>query len=90
MTQKIGVVIVAAGSGSRFGDPLPKQYHQLGGKSLLAHCVDCFVGHTSADLIQIVYNPIHQDWYDDVMSEVACKADIPMPVNGGQPASNPF
>ncbi len=84
MTQKIGVVIVAAGSGSRFGDPLPKQYHQLGGKSLLAHCVDCFVGHTSADLIQIVYNPVHQDWYEDAMSEVACKTDIPMPVNGGQ------
>ncbi|WP_417806111.1 bifunctional 2-C-methyl-D-erythritol 4-phosphate cytidylyltransferase/2-C-methyl-D-erythritol 2,4-cyclodiphosphate synthase [Thalassospira lucentensis] len=83
MTQKIGVVIVAAGSGSRFGDPLPKQYHMLGGKSLLGHCIDCFAGHTSADLIQIVYNPDHQDWYDQTIREACCGSDIPQPVAGG-------
>ena len=83
MTQKIGVVIVAAGSGSRFGDPLPKQYHKLGGKSLLGHCIDCFAGHTSADLIQIVYNPDHQDWYDQTISGASCGSDIPQPVAGG-------
>ncbi|HAY48569.1 MAG TPA: bifunctional 2-C-methyl-D-erythritol 4-phosphate cytidylyltransferase/2-C-methyl-D-erythritol 2,4-cyclodiphosphate synthase, partial [Thalassospira sp.] len=84
MTKKIGVVIVAAGSGSRFGDPIPKQYHTLGGKTLLGRCIECFARHTSPELVQVVYNPAHQDWYDGAIA--ALGADIttlPAPVGGG-------
>ncbi|KZB60779.1 bifunctional 2-C-methyl-D-erythritol 4-phosphate cytidylyltransferase/2-C-methyl-D-erythritol 2,4-cyclodiphosphate synthase [Thalassospira sp. MCCC 1A02491] len=85
MTKKIGVVIVAAGSGSRFGDPIPKQYHTLGGKTLLGHCIECFARHTSPELVQVVYNPAHQNWYDGAIA--ALGADIitalPAPVGGG-------
>ncbi|MCC9622896.1 bifunctional 2-C-methyl-D-erythritol 4-phosphate cytidylyltransferase/2-C-methyl-D-erythritol 2,4-cyclodiphosphate synthase [Thalassospira sp. MA62] len=84
MTQKIGVVIVAAGSGSRFGDPLPKQYHELGGKSLLGHCLECFGRHTSPDLIQVVYNPNHQNWYDQTVAAVRDGNALPVPVTGGK------
>lgn len=82
MTKKIGVVIVAAGSGNRFGDPIPKQYHKLGSKTLLGHCIECFARHTSPDLVQVVYNPDHQDWYDSAITEIGIPP-LPAPVCGG-------
>ena len=39
------ILIVAAGSGSRMGGDVPKQYQCLAGKAVLAHAVDAFVGH---------------------------------------------
>jgi 2-C-methyl-D-erythritol 4-phosphate cytidylyltransferase/2-C-methyl-D-erythritol 2,4-cyclodiphosphate synthase len=83
MTQKTGVVIVAAGSGSRFGDPIPKQYHMLGGKSILAHCIECFARHTDPALIQVVYNPAHQQWYETAISDLNETTSLPAPVAGG-------
>jgi len=83
MTQKTGVVIVAAGSGSRFGDPIPKQYHMLGGKSILAHCIECFARHTDPELIQVVYNPAHQHWYKSAISDLNETISLPGPVAGG-------
>ncbi|WP_430475457.1 bifunctional 2-C-methyl-D-erythritol 4-phosphate cytidylyltransferase/2-C-methyl-D-erythritol 2,4-cyclodiphosphate synthase [Thalassospira lucentensis] len=84
MTKKIGVVIVAAGSGSRFGDPTPKQYHVLGGKSLLAHCIECFARHTSPDLVQVVYNPAHQDLYDKAVCDLSQVSDLSAAIAGGE------
>ncbi|HCK18871.1 MAG TPA: bifunctional 2-C-methyl-D-erythritol 4-phosphate cytidylyltransferase/2-C-methyl-D-erythritol 2,4-cyclodiphosphate synthase [Thalassospira sp.] len=83
MTQKTGVVIVAAGSGSRFGDPIPKQYHMLGGKSILARCIECFARHTDPDLIQVVYNPAHQSWYESATASLGESISLPAPVAGG-------
>ncbi|MDG4719675.1 MULTISPECIES: bifunctional 2-C-methyl-D-erythritol 4-phosphate cytidylyltransferase/2-C-methyl-D-erythritol 2,4-cyclodiphosphate synthase [Thalassospira] len=82
MTKKIGVVIVAAGSGSRFGDPIPKQYHTLGSKTLLGHCIECFARHTSPHLVQVVYNPDHQAWYNNAITEIGIHS-LPAPVCGG-------
>ena len=40
----IATVIVAAGSGSRFGGSLPKQFLMLEGKPVLCHSIDTFRG----------------------------------------------
>lgn len=40
-----GIVVVAAGIGSRFGSSLPKQFIRLAGKPVLRHCLDTFA-HT--------------------------------------------
>ncbi len=77
MTKKIAVVIVAAGSGSRFGDTTPKQYHLLGGKTLLRHCVESFARHAPTELIRIVYNPDHQEWYDSAVEGLSLSPPIP-------------
>jgi 2-C-methyl-D-erythritol 4-phosphate cytidylyltransferase/2-C-methyl-D-erythritol 2,4-cyclodiphosphate synthase len=50
--KKIGVIIVAGGSGSRFGAEIPKQYMQLAGKPILQHSIEAFSGF--ADFIQVV------------------------------------
>lgn len=39
------VVIPAAGIGTRMRADRPKQYLQLGGKTILEHTLDCFLGH---------------------------------------------
>lgn len=42
MEPRTGVIVVAAGSGSRMGGALPKQFRLLGGRPLLARSIDAF------------------------------------------------
>ncbi|MEO8141108.1 MAG: bifunctional 2-C-methyl-D-erythritol 4-phosphate cytidylyltransferase/2-C-methyl-D-erythritol 2,4-cyclodiphosphate synthase [Sphingomicrobium sp.] len=53
MTQ-VTALIVAAGSGSRMGGELPKQYRLLGGKAVLAHAVDALAAHARIDAVRVV------------------------------------
>jgi len=39
METRIGVVLVAGGSGKRMGAPLPKQFLKIESKSVLEHCI---------------------------------------------------
>ncbi|MCL6682548.1 bifunctional 2-C-methyl-D-erythritol 4-phosphate cytidylyltransferase/2-C-methyl-D-erythritol 2,4-cyclodiphosphate synthase [Sphingomonas alba] len=50
----VTALIVAAGSGSRMGDGLPKQYRPLGGKSVLAHAVDALAAHPRIGSVCVV------------------------------------
>ena len=50
----VTALIVAAGSGSRMGGELPKQYRLLGGKSVLAHAVDALSAHPRIDAVRVV------------------------------------
>ncbi|HEY0372697.1 MAG TPA: 2-C-methyl-D-erythritol 4-phosphate cytidylyltransferase [Thermoanaerobaculia bacterium] len=43
MTASIVVIIPAAGTGSRFGGPLPKQFQSLAGKPLVQHVIERFL-----------------------------------------------
>jgi len=45
------VIIPAAGSGSRFGGPIPKQFQQLGGRPIVQRVVERFVRSGLADRI---------------------------------------
>jgi 2-C-methyl-D-erythritol 4-phosphate cytidylyltransferase/2-C-methyl-D-erythritol 2,4-cyclodiphosphate synthase len=47
-------LIVAAGRGSRFGSPVPKQYASLGGKSVLRRTIEAFQASRSIDGIRVV------------------------------------
>ena len=50
----VTALIVAAGSGSRMGDGLPKQYRPLGGKAVLAHAVDALAAHPRIGSVRVV------------------------------------
>jgi 2-C-methyl-D-erythritol 4-phosphate cytidylyltransferase/2-C-methyl-D-erythritol 2,4-cyclodiphosphate synthase len=54
MNDAIAVIIVAGGKGARMESAVPKQYLELGGKTILRRSVDAFVQHADVDLIQIV------------------------------------
>lgn len=55
--KKIAALIVAGGSGTRFGGDVPKQYLPLLGKSVLQWGIDAFDG--IADDVVVVTNPDH-------------------------------
>ena len=54
-------LIVAAGSGSRMGNDVPKQYRLLAGKSVLAHAVDALAAHPRIDGVRVVIGEGQQD-----------------------------
>ncbi|MCY7279753.1 MAG: 2-C-methyl-D-erythritol 4-phosphate cytidylyltransferase, partial [Sphingomonas bacterium] len=57
----VTALIVAAGSGSRMGGDLPKQYRLLAGKSVLAHAVDALASHPRIDAVRVVIGDGQQD-----------------------------
>lgn len=48
------VIVVAAGSGKRFGTEVPKQYLMLNGAPVIRHCVKAFSDHPGIDIVQPV------------------------------------
>ncbi|QIK96071.1 bifunctional 2-C-methyl-D-erythritol 4-phosphate cytidylyltransferase/2-C-methyl-D-erythritol 2,4-cyclodiphosphate synthase [Sphingomonas sp. HDW15A] len=55
--MSVTAIIVAAGSGSRMGGELPKQFREIAGKAVLAHAVDALRSHSGVDSIRIVIAP---------------------------------
>lgn len=66
--QRIGAVILMAGSGSRFGGDIPKQFLRLGDKKVYLHTLEAFLLFDLLDEIVLVCHP---DWIDIVNQEVA-------------------
>jgi 2-C-methyl-D-erythritol 4-phosphate cytidylyltransferase/2-C-methyl-D-erythritol 2,4-cyclodiphosphate synthase len=77
---KVIALVVAAGSGSRMGKDLPKQYLPLGGKTVLRHCVETFHRHPSISGVRVVINDSLRDLYDSAVAGL----DLMAPVAGGQ------
>jgi len=57
----VTALIVAAGSGSRMGSDVPKQFRLLAGKSVLAHAVDALAAHPRIDAVRVVIGEGQQD-----------------------------
>jgi len=72
-------LIVAAGSGSRFGGSLPKQYNKLAGESILRRSVLAFLNHPRINGVRVVINPDHRDLYDEAVADLG----LPEPISGG-------
>lgn len=57
-------VIVAAGSGTRAGGGLPKQYQHIGGEAVLTHTIRALSASDLVDDIVVVINPAHRNLYN--------------------------
>lgn len=55
--MKTIAIILASGTGSRFGDKLPKQFTKIGDKTLLEISVEAFIGTDRVDEIILVITP---------------------------------
>jgi 2-C-methyl-D-erythritol 4-phosphate cytidylyltransferase/2-C-methyl-D-erythritol 2,4-cyclodiphosphate synthase len=71
-------LIVAAGSGSRAGGEVPKQYRQVAGKALLAQAID-HLDHPRIDAIQVVIGAGQEDDYVAAIGD----RNLPAPIIGG-------
>ena len=74
------VLVVAAGSGQRFGGDLPKQYQSLAGKPMLRHCLETFASHPGIEGILVAIHPAQRDLYDAASGGLA---KLRPPVEGG-------
>ncbi|HYC04809.1 MAG TPA: bifunctional 2-C-methyl-D-erythritol 4-phosphate cytidylyltransferase/2-C-methyl-D-erythritol 2,4-cyclodiphosphate synthase [Azospirillaceae bacterium] len=72
-------LIVAAGSGERFGGSRPKQYLDLAGRPVLRRSVEAFLNHPLVTGVRVVINPAHRDLYDDAVAGLG----LPEPIAGG-------
>ena len=57
-------LVPAAGSGSRFGAPSPKQYLQLNGRPLMWHTLSVLSQVAAIDEVAVVISP-GDEWFDD-------------------------
>lgn len=61
---KCVALVVAAGRGRRFGTETPKQYLDLGGRSVLRHSLATLAAHPGVDAVRAVIHPDDIGLYD--------------------------
>ena len=65
MVRHTHIIVVAAGSGSRFGGDLPKQFCLLSGKPVLEHTIEVFRRALPCADITLVLSPWGRDYWHD-------------------------
>ncbi len=58
-----GALILAGGTGSRFGKKVPKQYQLLNGRPVLRYAVDAFLSHPMIDMVRVVIRECDEENY---------------------------
>lgn len=87
LSQPTWVVVPAAGSGSRFGSNLPKQYHPLGGRSVLEHTIDRLRECLRPELVVVAIAPGDTTWSG---LPIAAQAGIEAVEGGADRAASVF
>lgn len=76
-------IILASGTGERFGENIPKQFYQFEGKTLLEHTIDAFEKNKNIDEIILVTNPKFRDLAENILNKNDYKK-ITKVLNGGK------
>lgn len=58
----VWAVVPAAGRGTRFGAPMPKQYLEVAGRPLIAWTLDALLGHPAVAGVVVVLSADDPDW----------------------------
>jgi len=61
---RVAAVVVAGGTGTRFGTDLPKQYLTLKNRTVLGHTLDRMTAHPAIDEVVVVLSADHTDLFD--------------------------
>lgn len=67
------VIVVAAGSGTRLSTNTPKQYIEIGGKTILRHTLENILAWPSLNSAQVVINPDHRELYKKATDGLSLK-----------------
>ncbi|MBQ3312055.1 2-C-methyl-D-erythritol 4-phosphate cytidylyltransferase [bacterium] len=76
-------VVLASGTGERFGENIPKQFYKFEGKTILEHSLDAFEQNKNIDEIILVTNPQFRDLAEDILKNNDYKK-ISKVLNGGK------
>ncbi len=72
-------LVLAGGSGSRFGGEVPKQYADIAGRCILRRAVECFTSHPRVQMVRVVLREDDRALYHSRLMGL----DILDPVGGG-------
>ena len=72
-------LVLAGGSGSRFGGDVPKQYADIAGRCMLRRAAECFAAHPRVQVVRVVIRDGDRALYDSRLNGL----DILDPVGGG-------
>lgn len=73
------VVIAAAGSGTRTGSDIPKQYVEIAGQTILRHTLNNVAQWPDIGSIRVIIDPTHRELYD----QATMGLNLPEPIHGG-------
>ena len=76
-------LILASGTGERFGLNIPKQFYELNGKTILEYSIEAFENHRGIDEIILVTNPLFRDLTQERLDKNIYKK-IQKLLNGGK------
>ena len=62
MSASVWAVVPAAGRGTRFGGPLPKQYLEAGGQPVIAHALAALLGNPAVAGVMVAIGQGDVDW----------------------------
>ena len=81
-SKKVYAVILAGGSGERFGDNIPKQFKKLAGKTVMEHTLAVFEEDEIVDEIFIVVHPFFRYLVEEMILKNSYKK-VSKLLNGG-------
>jgi 2-C-methyl-D-erythritol 4-phosphate cytidylyltransferase len=76
LPRDVGAVVVAAGSGVRFGSETPKQFHPVGGVPIVLRAVRRFTSHPDVAQVVLVLPPALAQRPPEFLAEL-CAASAP-------------
>ncbi|HSW61521.1 MAG TPA: 2-C-methyl-D-erythritol 4-phosphate cytidylyltransferase [bacterium] len=82
--MKVVAVILAGGTGSRFGGDLPKQFEKIGERTIIEHSVAAFDDHPQVDEVVVVIHPDHVEHTKKLLSGFS---KVKAVIHGGQTRS---
>jgi len=59
---KVFAFVLAAGQGTRIGDPVPKQYIPVAGKPMMFHSIEAIAAVARVDHLLVVLAPLDRHW----------------------------
>ena len=80
--MKKAVIIVAAGSGSRMGGEMPKQYLQLQGRPLIVHTLERFQRFDQDMKLVVVLAPTHKELWEQMASSYEIARGVILALGG--------
>lgn len=80
--MKKAVIIVAAGSGSRMGREIPKQYLKLRDKPVLIHTLERFQAFDPEMKIVVVLSPAHRELWDRMAASYEIARGLTLALGG--------
>ncbi|MDX8403516.1 MAG: 2-C-methyl-D-erythritol 4-phosphate cytidylyltransferase [Mariprofundaceae bacterium] len=84
--MRVAILLLAAGSGKRFGGMMPKQYISIAGKPLLLHALESLAQESRIGVVQAVI-AADDELYAEIIRDCRFPFDLLPPVTGGDERS---